>query len=93
MKRKKQLIIDIAKVTIQFTILLSVFKVIPGTEANQCDGEIPAELSGLSGIIQHPISLQDNCTWIIKVPDDRRIKLTFSMVCLVFIYFYLLQRP
>lgn len=89
MKRKKQLIIDIAKVTIQFTFLLSVFKVIPETEARQC--ELPTELSGLSGIIQHPISVFDNCTWIIKVPDDRRIKLTFSMVCLVFIYFYLLQ--
>ena len=92
MKRKKLLIIDLAKVTIQFTILLSVFKVIPGTEARQCDGELPTVLSGLSGIIQHPISSsQDNCTWIIKVPDDRRIKLTFSMVCIVFIYFYLLQ--
>ena len=92
MKRKKQFSIDIAKVTIQFTFLLSVFKVIPETEARQCDGELPTVLSGLSGIIQHPISsYQDNCAWIIKVPNDRRIKLKFSMVCLVFIYFYLLQ--
>ena len=79
MKRSKVYVFDFVETML---LIFISFLFIEKSNSSSCGGE----LSGLSGKLQSPSShtiTANDCTWVIKVPEHRRIRLKFDSIHMV----------
>ena len=78
MKRNKVYVFDFVETIL---LIFICFFFIEKSNSSSCGGE----LSGLSGKLQSPTqrTTTNDCTWVIKVPEHRRIRLKFDSIHMV----------